>query len=210
VTLGLAYAETHPSRVSEAVFFSVTAGSRAEIDWITRDAGRFFPEAWEKFRDGAPEADRNGDLADAYARLLASPDPVKRERAARDWCAWEAAHVAIRPGERAPARYKDPRFRLGFARIVTHYWRHGCWIDGVDLVAGAAKLAGVPALLVHGRPDVSGPPDVAWRLSRTWPGAKLVLFDDAGHGVGEPGMSEVLVEATDAFVALSGAAVRPR
>lgn len=197
VTLGLAYAQAHPGRISEAVFFSITAGLREEIDWITRQAGRFFPEAWETFREGAPEA--NGDLADAYARLLASPDPRVSEKAARDWCAWEAAHVAIRPGQKPPARYEDPRFRLGFARIVTHYWRHTCWMDGVDLIGGSSGLGDIPAMLVHGRLDVSGPPDLAWRLSRAWPGSKLVLLDEAGHGAGEPGMTEVLVAATDAF-----------
>jgi proline iminopeptidase len=199
VTLGLVYAEAHPDRVSEAIFFSVTAGTRRELDWITRQAGRFFPEAWERFRDGVPAADRDGDLAEAYARLLASPDPAICEQAARDWCAWEAAHVAIRPGQKPPARYENPRFRLGFARMVTHYWRHGCWMDGVDLIGGAPKLANIPAVLAHGRMDVSGPPDIAWQLSRAWPGSKLTLLDAAGHGAGEPGMTEVLVAATDAF-----------
>jgi proline iminopeptidase len=47
VTLGLAYAQAHPDCVSEAVFFSITAGLRKELDWITRQTGRFFPEAWE-------------------------------------------------------------------------------------------------------------------------------------------------------------------
>lgn len=197
VTLGLAYAQRYPDRVSAAVFSSITAGTRQELDWITRHAGRFFPEAWATFRNGVPADDRDGDLADAYARLLASPDPDVRQRAARDWCAWEVAHVAIRPGQKPSPRYEDPRFRLAFARIVTHYWRHGCWVEGLDLVDGAAHLAAIPALLVHGRLDVSSPPDVAWRLSQTWPGAKLTLIDNAGHGAGEPGMTEILVQATD-------------
>ena len=199
MTLGLAYAEMHPNRVSEAIFFSITAGTRKEFDWITRHAGRFFPEAWESFRDGVPVADRDGDLADAYARLLASPNPGVREKAARDWCAWEAAHVVIRTGQRPPARYEDPRFRLAFARIVTHYWRHNCWMGGVDLIGGASKLADIPAILVHGRLDVSGPPDLAWQLSRMWCCSKLTLLDDAGHCAGELGMTETLVRATDKF-----------
>lgn len=203
VTLGLAYTEMHSNRVSEAIFFSITAGTRKELDWITRQAGRFFPEAWANFQDGVAMTDRDDDLADAYARLLASPDPGVREKAARDWCAWEAAHVAIRPGQRPPARYEDPRFRLAFARIVTHYWRHNCWMDGVDLIGGASKLTDIPAILVHGRLDISGPPDVAWRLSQMWRGSKLTLLDDAGHGAGEPGMTEILVRATDAFAARS-------
>ena len=69
-TLGLTYAETHPEPVSEAIFFSITAGLRKEIDRITRDAGRFFPDAWEAFQKGVPPEHRDGDLADAYARLL--------------------------------------------------------------------------------------------------------------------------------------------
>ena len=86
-----------------------------------------------------------------------------------------------------------------FARIVTHYWRHGCWVEGLDLVGGASQLAAIPALLVHGGLDISSPPDVAWRLSQSWPGARLTLIDNAGHGAGEPGMTEILVQATDLF-----------
>lgn len=200
VTLGLAYAEAHPDRVSEAVFFSLTAGGDGSE--ITRDAGRFFPEAWERFRQGVPRKDRDGDLADAYARLLADPDPRVCEQAARDWCAWEAAHVAVRPGQKPSARYEDPRFRLAFARIVTHYWRHKCWLDGVDLVGGASRLGAIPARLFHGRLDVSGPPpEMPVQLSRAWPGARLTILDEAGHGAGEPGMTEALLAATDAFAA---------
>jgi proline iminopeptidase len=162
-----------------------------------------FPEAWENFRNGVPLEDRDGDLTDAYARLLANPDPRVHEKAARDWCGWEAAHVAIRPDQNPPARYADPRFRLAFARIVTHYWRHKCWMDGVDLIGGAAKLAAIPALLAHGRLDVAGPPDVASQLSRVWRGSRLVLVDAAGHGADEPGMTEILVGATDAFAGQS-------
>ena len=198
-TLGLAYAEAHPQRVSDAVFFSITAGTAREIDWITRQAGRFFPDAWAKFRAGVRACDRDGDLAEAYARLLADPDPRVHETAARDWCAWEDAHVAIRPGQKPSPRYEDARFRLGFARLVTHYWRHQCFVEDGALLRDAARLAGVPAVLVHGRLDVSSPPDVAWELARRWPGSELILVNDAGHGAGEPGVATRLVEATDRF-----------
>jgi proline iminopeptidase len=199
VTLGLAYAEAHPERVSEAVFFSVTSGSRREIDWITRQAGRFFPDSWAKFRDGAQSADPDGDLADAYARLLADPDPHVCETAARNWCAWEDAHVAVRPGRRPSPRYEDPRFRLGFARLVTHYWRHQCFVEDGALLRDVQRLSGIPGVLIHGRLDLSSPPDIAWELSRRWPGSELMLLDDAGHGSGEPGVAERIVETTDRF-----------
>ncbi|MFI0405332.1 prolyl aminopeptidase [Actinomadura sp. 3N508] len=123
-TLGLAYAQAHPEHVSQIVLFSVVTTTRREIEWVTRDMGRIFPAEWARFRDGVPEADRDGDLADAYSRLLASPDATVREKAARDWCTWEDTHVATNPDHKPSPRFQDPTFRLAFARLVTHYWRH--------------------------------------------------------------------------------------
>ena len=74
-TLGLAYAERHPERVTEVVLIAIATTRRHEVDWITRQVGRLFPEEWARFRDGVPAADRDGDLADAYARLLDRPRP---------------------------------------------------------------------------------------------------------------------------------------
>src|SRR5690606_17842580 len=91
-TLGLAYAQAHPERVSELVLFNVVTTTEREVHWVTRDMGRVFPEEWECFRDGVPPHDRDGNLATAYARLLADPDPTVREQAARQWCAWEDTH----------------------------------------------------------------------------------------------------------------------
>lgn len=104
-TLGLAYAQAHPSRVSELVLFSVGTTTAREVEWITRDMGRLLPEAWERFRDGVPAGERSGSLVDAYARLLADEDPTVRERAAADWCRWEDTHVG---GEPDPG-YDDAR-----------------------------------------------------------------------------------------------------
>jgi proline iminopeptidase len=198
-TLGLAYAERHPERVSELVLFSVTNTTRREVEWVTRDVGRLFPEQWHRFRAGVPESERNGSLVAAYARLLTSPDPAVREQAARDWCAWEDSHVAIDPDHRPDPRYDDPVFRMRFARLVTHYWSHAAWLDEGVLLREAGKLAGIPGVLIHGRLDVSGPPDIAWELAQAWPDAELVLIDRAGHGSGHPGMAESVLAAVDRF-----------
>jgi proline iminopeptidase len=198
-TLGLAYAERYPERVTEMVLASVVTTSRREVRWVTRDAGRYFPEQWSRFRDGVPEADRDGDLAAAYARLLHDPDPAVRERAARDWCDWEDTHVAAGPDHRHDPRYDDPAFRTAFARLVTHYWRHAAWLEDGALLRDAGRLAGIPGVLVHGRRDLSGPVDVAWHLARAWPDAELVVVDEAGHGVGDDGMAEAVVGALDRF-----------
>lgn len=48
-TLGLAYAETHPTAVTELLLSSVVTSTNAEVDWVTRAMGRIFPEQWAQF-----------------------------------------------------------------------------------------------------------------------------------------------------------------
>lgn len=187
-TLALAYAERHPERVTEMVLFSIATTTAPEIEWITRRVGAFFPEA-----------DREGSLVEAYHRLLMHPDPAVHERAARDWCDWEMAVVAVNPGHKPHPRYEDPAFRLGFARLVTHYWRHRAWFEEGALMHEAQGLAGIPGILIHGRLDIGGPLVTPWTLQRHWPGSELVIVNEAGHDARDPGMTEAIVAATDRF-----------
>lgn len=198
-TLSLAYAEQHPSAVSEIVLWSVTNTTPQEVEWITRDMGRIFPAEWARFRDGVPAAERDGNLAQAYSRLLHDPDPAVREKAARDWCDWENTHVATHANHKPNPRYQDPRFRLRFARLVTHYWGHAGWLEAGILQRDAGKLAGIPGVLIHGRLDISGPADIAWKMAQAWPGAELQLVEEAGHGLGARSMSDLVLEALDRF-----------
>ena len=203
VTLGLAYAERHPDRVTEMVLASVTLTRASDVHWFAHEAGRFFPEAWARFRDGVPEADRDRNLVAAYDRLLnADPDPEVRARAARDWCAWEDALLSLDEGYVVPnPRFADPRRRMAFARLVSHYFRHAAWLAEDELLGGAGALAGIPGVLIHGRLDIGGPPDVAWQLARVWPEAELHLVG-TGHSGGEE-MQARLVAATDRFARLA-------
>jgi proline iminopeptidase len=185
VTLGLAYAQAHPERVTELVLAAVTSPDRWLLRWITRDMGRVFPREWERFRDGVPAPDRDGDLAAAYGRLLHDPDPAVRARAAQDWCDWEDTHVSLAPDAEPSLSIADPAFQLAFARVVTHYWGNGCFLDDGQLLRDAHRLAGVPGLLVHGRFDVSAPLDTAWQLHRAWPDSELVVLGDTGHSGGD-------------------------
>ncbi|MEX2655399.1 MAG: alpha/beta fold hydrolase, partial [Acidimicrobiia bacterium] len=123
-TLGLAYAQAHPDRVRGLVLGLVTTTSRREVDWITEGVGRIFPSEWERFAGAVPERLRHLPLADAYAESLFDSDPAVRDHAAREWCRWEDAHVSLDPGFTPNPRFDDAGFRLRFARLVTHYWRH--------------------------------------------------------------------------------------
>ena len=194
-TLGLAYGQQHPERVSEMVLPAVTTTDREEIRWLYHGAGRFFPEAWERFHTGAGVSGRDDNLVAAYYRLLNSPDPNVRERAAAEWCRWEDAVVS---GAEPNPRYNDPRFRMAFARIVTHYFHHGAWLEPRQIIRNVHRLHGIRAILIHGQLDHSAPITTAQELARAWPDSELIVVD-AGHLALEPLMVEAAIDATDQF-----------
>jgi proline iminopeptidase len=200
VTLALAYAERHPERVTEMILLSITMTRRSDVRWFSRDVGRYFPEEWSRFRAGVPEADQDGDLVAAYDRLMnANPDPAVRLQAARDWVAWEDAILSLEADYVRPnPRWADERYMVCFARLVTHYFSNAAWLKEDELLRNAPRLAGIPGVLLHGRLDLAGPPDVAWQLAQAWPGAEL-HFITGGH-TGDAEMDRLLLETTDRFV----------
>jgi proline iminopeptidase len=181
-TLGLAYAQAHRQQVTALVLAGVSTDSRREVEWLTRDVGRIFPREWERFAAAVPRKLRHMPLVDAYATLLFDPDPAVREHAAREWCAWEDSHVSLAPGRTPSKRYEDPEFRLRFARLVTHYWRHAAFLEDNQLLRNAAALNGIPGILIHGRYDVSSPLETAWQLSQNWSTSQLQIIENEGHG----------------------------
>ncbi|MET7281857.1 prolyl aminopeptidase [Kribbella sp. NPDC005582] len=181
VTLGLVYAERHPERVLGMVFAAVTSGRLRETQWITRDMGRVFPREWDRFVDLVPLEDREGDLAAAYARLLASPDPDLRAEAARRWCEWEDTHVSLAPGHTPQLVLEDPTWQQVFARLVTHYFANACFLTDNEVLTNLPRITHLPATLIHGRHDISGPLDTAWQLHKAWPASNLVVVQDSGH-----------------------------
>ncbi|MEW2394861.1 prolyl aminopeptidase [Streptomyces sp. NPDC046862] len=201
--LGLRYAQTHPGAVSELVLTAVGTGANREVALLTRGLGQFFPEAFERFLAELPEDERDGNLAAAYNRLIESPDPEVRARAARAWTDWETAMAPAPP--RSIPHYEDPVFRMGFARMVTHYWGNDHFLgEGNDegvVLRDAPLLKDIPGTLVQGSLDPGNLLGTVWLLHQAWPGSELVLVDEVGHTAGAPGMVDALVAATDRYAA---------
>ncbi|WP_104163327.1 prolyl aminopeptidase [Cryobacterium sp. N22] len=197
-TLALAYALAHPDRVTELILAAVTTTSRAEVDWITETVGRLFPEAWARL--DAQSCRRPGErVVEAYARRLALGDDDDRDRAAQEWDDWESVHISLDPNWRPGPLHEDPVRRLVFATLVTHYWAHDGFLPsgGTAILERVEELAGIPAVLIHGRRDVSGPAVTPWLLNQAWPASELVIIESEGHG--GPLTTEAICSASDAF-----------
>ena len=200
-TLALAYAETHPDRVTALVLRGVFLGRRREIDWLYTEAGSasFYPDRWQDFIAPIPAAER-GDLLRAYHRRLMGPDTPERAECARAWSAWEAAACWLVPAAGQIEEFTRPEVAVSLARIETHYFVNDCFLRSDDeLLTGAGRLRDIPGVIVQGRYDMVCPPFSAWDLHRAWPGSRLEIVPDAGHAGSEPGIVDALVRATDAF-----------
>lgn len=196
-TLALVYAEKYPAHVSALVLSHVALTRRQDIHWLYHGVGRFFPGAAARFRAGIPHADAN--LVEVYATLLESDNPATREKAAQDWCDWEAAIVSTDPNHKPHPRYADPRFRMAFARIVTHYFRNGAFLEDNQVLRDAHQLKGIPGVMIHGRRDLGTPLAGVEALAKAWPDSALVVIDEAGHETKTPGVVENIVAATNSF-----------
>ncbi|QSQ13298.1 prolyl aminopeptidase [Myxococcus landrumensis] len=199
-TLSLAYAQTHPERVTELVLRGIFLLRKQELDWFyQRGASAMFPDAWEYFLAPIP-ADERHDLLGAYHRRLTGSDAAERLEAARAWSVWEARTSYLLPNAELVTRNSSDDFALAFARIECHYFfNRGFLRSDTQLLEDVQRIRHIPTVIVQGRYDVVCPPESAWALHQIWPEAELILVPDAGHSANEPGTTSALLEATDRF-----------
>jgi proline iminopeptidase len=174
-TLSLAYAITHPERVSALVLRGIFLLTRKELLWFYQDgASMLVPDAWERFVAPIPEAER-GDLMGAYYKRLTGDDEAAKTECAIAWSSWE--------GETA--------------RIECWYFMNRGFFPEEDwIIKNIGRIRHIPGWITQGRFDVVTPMSGAWALHRAWPEATLEVIPDAGHASSEPGIVDSLIRAT--------------
>lgn len=198
--LSLAYAETHPDRVTELVLRGIFMLRPFELFWFYEyGASLMFPDLWESYVEPIPEEERENLLA-AFAERLNDPDPAVRLPAAKAWATWEGSTITLLPNKDLIDHFAEPDYAVAFARIENHYFTHGGFFESDDqLLDGIDRIRHIPTVIIQGRFDVCTPAATAWDLHKAWPEAEFHLVDDAGHSFDEPGILHRLIEATDRF-----------
>lgn len=199
-TLSLAYAETHPERITEIILRGVFMLRRWELDWFYQQGtDALFPDAWEGYLAPIPEEER-GNLMAAYYKRLTGDNEAEKLACARAWSTWEGTTLSLLPDAERQARFGEDLFAIAFARIECHYFMNKGFFERDDqLLANAHKLKDIPGVIIHGRYDVVTPLKNAWDLKKAWPEAELHIIQDAGHTATEPGIVDALIRAGDKF-----------
>lgn len=163
------------------VLAAVTTTSEFEIKWLTETMGQLFPREWNAFHN-AVCGFQGPRLIDRYYEAITHADPTVREAAAKSWCEWEDTHPSLDPNYISKSDFQDAKFRLEFATLVIHYWKHAGFLQENQILSQMNRLTNVPGVLIHGRYDVSLPMQTAWYIHKAWPSSELIIIHDEGHG----------------------------
>ncbi len=196
-TLSIAYAETHPDRVTGLILRGIFLLRRQEIDWFYQSGcSAIYPDAFDAYASVIPEAER-GNMVAAFHRRLTGADKAVQLQAAKAWSIWEGSTLAMRSDPDRIRAFGSDHYAIAFARIECHYFLNGGFLETDDqLLANATRLRDIPGVIVHGRYDVVTPLKNAWDLHKAWPQADLRIVPDAGHAMTELGTVHELISAT--------------
>jgi proline iminopeptidase len=197
-TLGLAYAVQHPQSVSELVLWAVVTTRAKDVHWFTHMMGEIYPHEFDELRAILHEDQRDGNIPAAVNALLVDEDPDVADRAARAWCAWEDRLATLSGPVEPHPRSLDPHRRLGFARLVTHYFGNYAFLDDEAITGHLDRLRHIPTYLLRGRLDIASPLRSAYQVAAGIPSATLDIVEADAHGAGDDTMSR-LIGVLDAF-----------
>jgi proline iminopeptidase len=196
-TLALAYAQTHPARVTAMVLRGIFLLRRRELEWFYQEGCSWlFPEAFEAYQSLIPPSER-GDMITAYYRRLMSEDRATQIEAAKAWSIWEGSTLSLLQDQERVRLFGAESYALAFARIECHYFMNRGFFERDDqLLHHAPRMRDIPGTIIHGRYDVVTPARNALDLHKVWPRAEFRIVPDAGHAMTEPGIIHEIVAAT--------------
>ena len=135
-TLGLAYAEAYPGRVTGLILRGIFLCRRQDIQWFYQEgAGKIHPELWEEYVRIIPEDERH-DMVGAYYRRLTSSDVDVQLAAARAWSAWEGATSNLVTKPSVLDHFAHEPTALSLARIECHYFMHDSFLARQPVAQG--------------------------------------------------------------------------
>ncbi|MEO0422217.1 MAG: prolyl aminopeptidase [Pseudomonadota bacterium] len=204
-TLALLYAQAHPQHTAGLVLRGSFLARREDLEWFVSPLGvrRIFPDRWPDFADTVPAGE--GDIIARAAAMIRDGSAAERAAVALGWEAYTSAVVTQSLPDEAVERSAEAPTAEGRARAVAGasieltYAANGFFIEENQILQRMASIAHLPAIIIHGRRDLTCTADSAFALAAAMPDASLEIVRDAGHLGIEAGIIDALVRAADAM-----------
>lgn len=205
-SLSLAYAYTHPERVTELIVRGIFFGTKKEVDWVTQPGylELLNPEAWAIYENPLPKnKTKTNDYFKLFGKCFAGDYGEKvKDEALLSWSVWEDSNSHLVPMD-LTKMIKDLRKDKTYIEMSTleyHYFDNHLFLpEGYFLEkSNLDKIKKIPTVIVQGRYDLVCPFTTAWSLHEALPHAEFYPTI-AGHSAFDEENIKHLVQATDKF-----------
>jgi proline iminopeptidase len=147
-TLTLAYAQAHPEVCGSLVLRGVFLGTKDEVSLLTdgKLTGMVWPDEFARFINYLPEEKRDRPL-ESYHELIMSDDRSVAFNAAQEWNRWELSVSFLHqtPAAEIQTKLQDERWVMSHAKMETHYFVNGCFLEPDQLLNGCEKIKDIPS-----------------------------------------------------------------
>ena len=199
-TLALAYAETYPENVKGLVIRGIFTATKEELDHYYSGAVKFFfPQAYGRLEETFGPSISPDFLFEQIQKI----DSAEKFDYSKAWTAYEAKIAELNISDQeVNGMVNSPHIAdlvRSLALFENYYMANGCFFEEDQLLNNADRIKDIPAVLVNGRYDMICPPLTAYRLHKRLPLSRLIIVEEAGHSMSEPGIERALIRAMKSF-----------
>ena len=184
-TLALAYAQTHPTRVTGLLLRGLSLCDDESFRWMYEKGGasEIWPEGWSKFVSVLPPRLHTAGWHTIMKYFQTKLQGPSSQKFADAWWKWEQSLSFLYPQKDTFTQKQT----LAIARLENHYFVHRCWLKKDQLQRGLHLLRHIPITMIHGRYDLICPISQANIVKKALPHATIYIVPDAGHSMHEKG-----------------------
>jgi len=186
-TLALAYGQCYPESISHFVLRGICLLSDYENNWLysgNGGAANIYRDEWIRFikplrTSGQPILNYSNPfwVLRQYKKLFSCSDQKVKDAAILAWNRWE---FILSYSKNHKINTDTPKEQESLAIIENHFFIHKGWLTPNELLKGMHKIRHIPATIIQGEHDYVCPKEIAYKLKKSWPKAKLIVTN-AGH-----------------------------
>ena len=206
-TLAVAYAEKYPSRVKGMVLRSLFLGTTKELKWAFYEAPSIFKPSLIKDLNIILKNRVDENPIKKLGKMLESSDLKIASIGAELWQEYEKNLSSIKSFDynfKAILNKKESnRERYNKAPntpfIENHYIKNNFFLKENQLIKNKNFLKEIPISIIQGEYDLLCPPINSFLFSKNLSNIKLIIAEQAGHYISDPGIKELMKKEIDEF-----------